>query len=121
MKQNASKCMHPITPSSPPHKHSIPRIVYGPSATRLRPPLPHARLGEGLERALSAGRREGDLVLGFLAALHLGFVHGFAVDVFAFGGGGGGGVDVHGWKRRRLAGSEVEGLWGAWRWVWRVG
>lgn len=103
MKQNASKCMHPITPSSPPHKHSIPRIVYGPSATRLRPPLPHARLGEGLERALSAGRREGDLVLGFLAALHLGFVHGFAVDVFAFGGGGGGGVDVHGWKRRRVS------------------
>ena len=77
---------HALLPSSSPHKHSLPGIVYDRSTTVLRPPLPHARLGEGLERALSAGGREGDLVLWFLAALHFGFVNGFAVDVFAFGG-----------------------------------
>ena len=76
----------------------------------LRTPLPNARLGKRLQRALSPGGGERNLVLGLLAALHFGFVDGFAVDVFAFGTGGGGGVDVHVCvkKKRWVSGGGVD-------------
>lgn len=60
----------------------------------LRAALADARLGEGLQRALAAGGREGDLVLRLLATLHLGLADRLAVLVLALRGGGFA-VDVH--------------------------